>query len=100
MFALQAVQRFRDRWEQTERNNLKGDIQRKVAHVGLDKHYKEVNELEDAKEMDERIEKAIKPKEGVEPLSEEARLSAIKRARLNFMTKSFQDPEGAAAHQK
>lgn len=50
--------------------------------------------------MDERIEKAIKPKEGSDPLTEDARLSAIKRARFNILTKSFQDPEGAAAHQK
>lgn len=69
-----------------------------MAHISLDKHYKEVNEIEDAKEMDERIEKAIKPKEGSDPLTEDARLSAIKRARFNILTKSFQDPEGAAAH--
>ena len=79
---------------------MKGDIQRKVAHIALDKHYKEVNEIEDAKEMDERIEKAIKPKEGADPLTEDSRLSAIKRARFNILTKSFQDPEGATAHQK
>jgi len=50
--------------------------------------------------MDERIEKAIKPKEGADPLTEEARQSAIKRAKFNLFNKSFHDPEGAAQHQK
>jgi hypothetical protein len=73
---------------------------RKVTHISVDKHYKEVNEIEDTKEMDERIEKAIKPKEGSDPLTEDARLSAVKRAKFNIFTKSFHDPEGSAAHQK
>jgi hypothetical protein len=47
---------------------LKSDILRKVTHITLDKHYKEVNEPEDNKEMEERIEKSIKPKEGADPL--------------------------------
>lgn len=50
--------------------------------------------------MDERIEKAIKPKEGAEPLSEEAKLSAVKKAKFNLYNKSFHDPEGAALHSK
>ena len=48
--------------------------------------------------MDERIEKAIKPREGADPLTEDARLSAIKRAKFNLLNKSFNDPEGAALH--
>jgi len=48
--------------------------------------------------MDERIEKAIKPKEGADPLTEEARLTAIKRAKFNLYNRSFHDPEGAALH--
>ena len=77
---------------------MKRDISKKVAHIALDKHYKEVYEIEDSKEMDERIEKAIKPREGADPLTEDARLSAIKRAKFNLLNKSFNDPEGAALH--
>jgi hypothetical protein len=31
LFALRTVQRYRDRWEQSERENLKADIARKIA---------------------------------------------------------------------
>lgn len=71
LFALQAVQRFRDRWELSERNNLKADIHRKVHHITVDKHYKEVNEVLDLQELEEQAVKAILPKEGSESLSED-----------------------------
>jgi hypothetical protein len=31
LFALRTVQRYRDRWEQSERENLNADIARKIA---------------------------------------------------------------------
>jgi len=37
LFALQSVQKFRDRWEQSERENLRKDIEYKVARLALDK---------------------------------------------------------------
>ena len=37
LFALRTVQRYRDRWEQSERENLKADIARKIAQQESDK---------------------------------------------------------------
>lgn len=41
LFALRTVQRYRDRWEQSERDNLKSDIAKKVSCIEADKKYKE-----------------------------------------------------------
>lgn len=37
LFALRTVQKYRDRWEQSERENLKADIALKVASMEDDR---------------------------------------------------------------
>jgi len=66
----------------------------------IDKHYKETHEPLDNAELEQRSEQLNHPKEGQEPFSEEQRISGLKRARFNFVTKSLYDPEGAISHQK
>jgi hypothetical protein len=39
LFALRAVQKYRDRWEQSERDNLKSDIALRIASIEADKLY-------------------------------------------------------------
>jgi hypothetical protein len=41
LFALRTVQRYRDRWEQSERDNLKSDIEKKIQKIEQTKIYKE-----------------------------------------------------------
>jgi hypothetical protein len=41
LFALRTVQRYRDRWEQSERENLNSDIQLKINRIEQQRIYKE-----------------------------------------------------------
>lgn len=41
LFALRTVQRYRDRWEQCELDNLKADIEAKISKQELKNVYKE-----------------------------------------------------------
>jgi hypothetical protein len=45
MFALRTVQRYRDRWERCEKDNLKSDIEAKIARHETLKNYKEQLEV-------------------------------------------------------
>jgi len=47
LFALRTVQRYRDRWEQSERDNLKSDIEKKIQKIEQTKIYKEQHEAQD-----------------------------------------------------
>lgn len=100
LFALRTVQKYRDRWEQAERENLKADIARKVAAMDDDRQYKESYDTLDQQTLTNIEEEATKVPEGQEPMTEEAKANASKKARFNAMTKSFYDPEGAVAHQR
>lgn len=82
LFALRTVQRYRDRWEQCERDNLKADIDAKIARIEITKTYKEVQEPQDVQELEARAEQAIQQRDGADPVSEEAKQSMLKRARL------------------
>lgn len=100
LFALRTVQRYRDRWEQCERNNLKADIDSKISKMELTKNYKEMHEAQDLAELELRADQAIQQKEGAEPLSEDQKGSLLKRARLTQYSKTFYDPEGIIVHQR
>lgn len=100
LFALRTVQRYRDRWEQCERDNLKADIETKITKMDLTKTYKELNEAQDLAELEIRAEASIQQKEGAEPLTEEQKLSLLKKARLLQISKTFYDPEGIIVHQR
>jgi hypothetical protein len=56
LFALRTVQHYRDRWEQSERDNLKSDIEKKIHKVEQTKIYKEQHEAQDLQELELRAE--------------------------------------------
>jgi hypothetical protein len=73
MFSLRAVQRFRDRWEKMEEENLQSDVTKKLERSEYDKVYKEHYEALDQTELDRIVEDAIAnavPGEGEESISE------------------------------
>jgi len=39
MFVLRTVQKFRDRWEQLEKENLESDVNKKIERSEYDKSY-------------------------------------------------------------
>lgn len=100
LFALRTVQMYRDRWEQSEIENLKSDIEIKVANMESDKIYKETHEALDATEIETRAEAAAAPKEGDEPITEDTKIGLIKKAKFEVMTQCFYDPEGTVIHQR
>lgn len=100
IFALRTVQTYRDRWEKSERDNLKADIDSKIAKMEFTKMYKEQNEAQDLAELEIRAEQNIQQKEGSEPMTEEQKIGHMKRARLAQISKTFYDPEGIIVHQR
>lgn len=44
VFALRAVQQFRDRWEALEKENLTNDVMAKMSRSEMDRIYKETHE--------------------------------------------------------
>ena len=101
LFALRAVQKFRDRWEASERENLKSDIERRIAQMDADKLYRETCADADQAELETRIEAASSVvKEGQEPPTEAQKEVIAKRAKFTELTKGFYDPEGVIVHQK
>jgi hypothetical protein len=75
LFALRTVQRFRDRWEQSDRENLKQDIERRIRQMEMDKQYREQFEAQDNQELESRLEAFRKGLD--EELSEEQRDQAV-----------------------
>ena len=59
LFALRTIQKFRDRWEVLEQENLKNDIQAKLDRQEFDRTYKEHYEALDQSELDRVVEDAI-----------------------------------------
>lgn len=100
MFALRTVQRYRDRWEKCEKDNLKSDIEAKITRGEVLKTYKESLEVQDNAELEIRAEAGTVQREGSEPLVEEAKLALLKKVRLQQIAKTFYDPEGMIVHQR
>ena len=101
LFALRAVQKFRDRWEASERENLKSDIMRRIAQMDADKLYRETCAEADQAELESRVDAVVSAaQEGQEPLSDAQRETLAKRAKFTELTKGFYDPEGVIVHQK
>jgi hypothetical protein len=59
LFALRTVQRYRDRWEECERDNLKADIESKINKMDMTRSYKEQNEPLDLQELEQRADQAV-----------------------------------------
>jgi hypothetical protein len=100
LFALRTVQKYRDRWEASERENLKADIERKVAQQEDDRQYKDSHETIDHGELDRVAEEACAVKEGQDQPTEEQKAVMQKKARFVALTKTFYDPEGCIEHQR
>lgn len=72
VFALRAVQHFRDRWEEQEKDNLRSDIQAQVDRSEHKRIHKESREGQDQQELERKVEEATSaaaPAEGDEPLT-------------------------------
>lgn len=98
LFALRTVQRYRDRWEQAERENLKADIARRAAQIEDDRQYKESFLGLDETELEKVGDEACVPKEGQEAMTDDQKNTLSKKAKFEALTKTFYDPEGAIAH--
>lgn len=61
------------------------------------KIYKEYEPLDNA-ELDMRAEATLSLKDSNEPLTDENKLTHIKRARAILLAKTFYDPEGIIVH--
>jgi len=100
LFALRAVQAYRDRWEKLEEENLMSDINSKIDTMDLDQTYKANHEALDNTELDAKCEAGIQAEEGEEPLTEDQKIMALKKQRFALLTKTFYDPAGAAKHKR
>lgn len=99
VFALRAVQEFRDRWEALEKENLKSDVAAKVERAEVDKVYKESHEPQDVQELEKKVEEAVAssaPGEGDEPLTDEDKHMIGLKARFAQTTRTFFAPDLAA----
>lgn len=99
-FALDGVKNYTSEWERIEVENLKTDIERKLGDLEQDRNYKETNEALDMAELEKRIEEALTPEEGKDPLTEDERTMVSLKTKFELLTKQFKDPEGLSAHLK
>lgn len=60
--------------------------------------YREVNDALDTAEAEKRAEEATAHQDGQEPLDEFQKSQAVKKAKWDFLTKMFYDPEGAVQY--
>jgi len=95
-FALREAQRYRDRWEQLEKENLEADVLRRVQNMAQDKEYKELYEQIDLNEIEKEIEDHLAPREGEDPMTEEEKALEAKKKRLAIWTRMFYAPQAAA----
>ena len=96
--ALGTVKTFRDEWERIEDENLRRDIDKKLESMAGEATYRETNEALDIAEADKRADEATAQQEGQEPMDEFQKSQAVKKAKWDFLTKMFYDPEGAVQH--
>jgi hypothetical protein len=59
LYALRTVQKFRDRWEILERENLQSDVAKKLERAEYEKFYKDHYETIDHTELERIVEDAI-----------------------------------------
>lgn len=64
------MKEYRDLWEQSEQQNLKSDIEIKIANLATDSVYKETQETLDIAEMEARAEAHVQQIQQEEQLSE------------------------------
>jgi predicted phage gp36 major capsid-like protein len=99
LFALRTVQRFRDRWEKMEEENLQSDVNKKLERSEYDRVYKEHYEALDQTELDRIVEDAIAnavPGEGEEAISESDKAMIGHKSRFYRINNTFYNPNLAA----
>ena len=74
------------------------DIDRKLMNMQAEQIYREVNDALDTAEAEKRAEEATAHQDGQEPLDEFQKSQAVKKAKWDFLTKMFYDPEGAVQY--
>ena len=97
-FALDTVTLYKDQWEKIEDQNLKFDLEKKVEFQDYEKSYKESYEAKDIETLEKLAEEAGMPMDGQEPLGEDEKTAAMKKARFAAISKTFYDPEGFILH--
>lgn len=90
--ALRTVRDFRDRWEQVEKENLEKDVLARLKSIHFDKDYKEHFEIVDQQELEKMVEENCAPKEGDDPLDEEAKAQLQRKIRFKLLTRGFHAP--------
>mmetsp|Transcript_16567 Transcript_16567/g.28188 ORF Transcript_16567/g.28188 Transcript_16567/m.28188 type:complete len:363 (+) Transcript_16567:1091-2179(+) len=101
MFALRTVQKFRDRWEELEKENLRDDVQAKFDRAEFDKVYKEHYETLDQGELDRVVEDAIanaQSGDGEEALTDADKAIIGYKSRFLRLISTFYSPTQAAQH--
>lgn len=95
LFALRTVQKFRDRWEVMEQENLQSDVSKKVDRSEYDRIYREHYEGLDQTELDRIVEDAIanaQPVEGEESISEAEKAMIGHKSRFLRILTTFYAP--------
>lgn len=77
---------------------MRRDIDRKLMNMQAEQIYREVNDALDTAEAEKRAEEATAHQDGQEPLDEFQKSQAVKKAKWDFLTKMFYDPEGAVQY--
>ena len=101
VFALRAIQSYRDRWDLLEKENLERDVQSFIERHEKDKIYLEHHSAQDVQEIDRRVDEAISsstPADGEEPHTDEERNMIGLKARFVQLTRTFHAPDLAAQH--
>lgn len=103
LFALRTVQKFRDRWEVLERENLERDVSEKIDRADVDQAYIANYRELDASELDRIVEDAMRnavPPEDAEEagITEDQKALVGIKARFLRATTAFYAPNQAAQH--
>lgn len=101
MFALRTVQKFRDRWEGLEKENLQRDVNAKIDRSDMDKSYLANFRDIDQGELDRIVDDAIanaQPAEGEEAISDDQKALIGIKSRFLRATTTFYAPNQAAQH--
>jgi len=59
LYALTCVKQYRARWEKTETEQLKRDVEYKISTIRSDRDYKEHFEAKDVVEMEKKMKDAL-----------------------------------------
>ena len=88
-FAQRTVRDFAAQWEKIERANLEQDVQMRLATIQSDLEYKQQREVPDNQDTEKKIEEAVQPKEGEDPMDDELKAITQRKLRHKLMTRAF-----------